>query len=105
MIKVTIELCPGGDESRARHLGTARISNDLGDTLASEGRLGSYDVELSKWGRPDVTWKRGKVKGFRRQTRGPWDLLLLALLTTVGKRNRGEIKSALEHLEQLSERS
>lgn len=88
MIRVTVELLPHGDESRKRHLGTCEIANDLEESLASRGDLGSYAVRLSKWGQPTQTWKRGRVGGFDRIKRGPWDLLYLALKDTVGYRNR-----------------
>ena len=84
MIRVVIELVPYGDESQKRHLGTATIANDGTGTV----QVGNYNVTLSKWGRPTQTWKRGRVEGFPRQTRGAWDLLYLALEAIVGKRNR-----------------
>jgi hypothetical protein len=48
---------------------------------------GNYDSTLSKWGRPNVVWKRGRIVGFDRQKRGPWDLMFLVLLNIVGSRN------------------
>jgi hypothetical protein len=84
MLIVTIELAPKGDLAKKRHLGTAYISNNLEGDLDT----GCYDVSLSKWGRPAETWKKGKVQGFHRLTRGPWDLLYLALRNTVGYRNK-----------------
>lgn len=96
MIRVTVDLCPGGDEEAARHLGTAVIHNDLQQSLETSGHIGSYKVRLSKWGKPKSTWKRGRVLDFARRSRGPWDLLFLSLLDTVGKRNRRHVKKALE---------
>ena len=96
MIRVTVELLPGGDASRPKHLGTCLIANDLEDSSESDGRLGSYLIALSKWGRPITSirtaaqrdvWRRGRITGFRRRSRGPWDLLYLALRETVGDRN------------------
>lgn len=82
MIRVTVELLPGGSELHRKHLGTAEIENDTtGDVL-----FGNYKVRLSKWGKPTHTWKRGKVNGFPRKKLGPWDLLFRALLVTVGDR-------------------
>jgi len=83
MLRITVELLPLGDESRARHLGTATIVNDG----AGAKDIGNYIVRLSKWGRPNDAWKTGTVKGFRRLSRGPWDLLYLALRDIVGERN------------------
>lgn len=98
MIRVTIELCPGGieDPEMVEHLGTAKIWNDMEETLEKGRDWGSYKVKLSKWTSPTAIWKRGKVRGFRRKTRGPYDLLFLALLDTVGKRNRKHVREALE---------
>ena len=81
MLVVTVELWPRGDRSRARHLGTARIAN-VGGTR----ERGEYSVALSKWGRPDESWRTGVVRGFPRLQRGPWDLLLLALHATCSRR-------------------
>ncbi len=83
MLVVTIEMAPKGDLTKKRHLGTAYISNNLEGDI----QTGSYSVSLSKWGKPDVIWKKGRVRGFARLTRGPWDLLYLALRNTVGSRN------------------
>jgi hypothetical protein len=82
MLRVTVELVPHGDESRARHLGTAVIANDGTGDLDT----GNYWAKLSKWG-SGATWKRGKYKGFPRKRRGPWDLLYCLLREIVGERN------------------
>lgn len=82
MIRVTIELVPRGDESKKKHLGTAEIVNDGTGDIAT----GNYTVRLSKWGQPEQTWKRGSLTGFPRQRLGPWDLLALALVATIGDR-------------------
>lgn len=89
-IRVTVELCPGGDWSNPQHLGTAIISND------GEGSVGSgnYNVWLSKWGElPPLwwtqrrhIWKQGRVESFARERLGPWDLLFRVLQATVGNR-------------------
>ncbi len=86
MLIITIELAPGGDMAHKQHLGTATIINDGTGTLA----VGNYEVRLSKWGRPGVTWRRGRIEGFPRQRLGPYDLLLRALQVTVGGRNRDQ---------------
>jgi len=83
MVRITIELLPGGDEGRKRHLGTALIVNDGTGTTSRC----SYYVKLSKWGAPNITWKKGRVEDFDRKKRGPWDLLYLALRNIVGSRN------------------
>jgi hypothetical protein len=84
MIRVTIEMLPKGDESRKRHLGTVEIANDgTGSALR-----GNYKVRLSKWGRPATDWMTGAVKDFARRSQGPYDLLLRALIATVGPRSK-----------------
>jgi hypothetical protein len=82
MLVVTVELWPGGDESRKRHLGTAKIVNDGTGTT----RVGNYTATLSKWGRPNQVWKRGSFRGFRRQAYGAWDLLGGALVGLLSDR-------------------
>lgn len=83
MLRITVELLPLGDESRAQHLGTAKIWND-GEGLPTRA---DYHATFSKWGRPKELWRTGRVEGFRRKARGPWDLLYLALKDAVGNRN------------------
>lgn len=84
MIRVTVELVSAISPSRSRVLGVAEISNDATGTP----EIGNYNVRLSKWApKTAETWKRGRVIGFRRRVRGPWDLLFLALRNTVGGRN------------------
>jgi len=90
MIKVTIEMLPGGMELGKYHLGTVFISNDLSaSTKGAESPLGNYKVRLTKKDKPTQAWKEGYVKGFRRLERGAFDLLYLALKNTIGGRNGG----------------
>ena len=88
MIRVTIELLPGGYEAGRKVLGIAEIANDGQDTGATDGRLGSYRVRLSKR-EPKVNevWRRGQVHGFPRKRLGAWDLVYQALRACVGDRN------------------
>ena len=82
MIVVTVELWPGGDAERKKTLGTAHIINDGTGTV----QRGNYDVRLFTWHTPPKVWKRGRVVGFDRLGRGPFDLLYLALRGIVGSR-------------------
>ena len=82
MLRITVELLPQGDASKARHLGTAEISND-GTGTSDEG---NYEIRLSKWGRPRQTWRTGSITGFLRKRMGPWDLLLCCLVSAIGDR-------------------
>ncbi len=82
MIRVTIEVLPGGDATLRRHVGTIEIANDGTGNEES----GNYSIRLSKFGNPGQTWIRGVVRGFDRIRRGPYDLLLQCLDATVGHR-------------------
>lgn len=83
MLRITIELLPMGDESRARHLGTAEIWNDGKGTIAR----GNYGARLSRRGQPNSTWKKASITGFPRKRLGAWDLLYRILREAVGGRN------------------
>ena len=84
MIRVTVELVSAISPDRSRLLGVATIANDGTGTPS----VCDYDVSLSKWApKHSQTWKKGKVLGFDRVGRGPWDLLYLALQACVGNRN------------------
>jgi hypothetical protein len=92
MIRVTIELLPGGNETGKRTIGLVEIAN-----VGGTHDLGNYAVVLKKtppftgalrqaWKRGDVTLGRefddvvtGGVEGHHRQKRGVYDLLYLAL--------------------------
>lgn len=90
MIRCTIELLPGGDETRARTIGLVEIAN-IGGDLTGEC---SYSVVLKKSppfaGALKQRWRDGKftdddeaitgtVEGFHRVKRGAYDLLFCAL--------------------------
>lgn len=86
MVRVTIEILPGGDESKARKLGQVDIINDSSGT----GETGNYTVRLHKSSeyaaRPGI-WRQGRISGFPRSRLGPYDLLYRALKAIVGGRN------------------
>lgn len=88
MIRVTVELVSAIDPIRNRVLGVAEIVNDGVRIRETGGKRGSYIVRLSQWA-PSLTrtWRKGRIGDFDRRQRGPWDLLFLALRTTVGARN------------------
>ena len=81
MIRVTVELLPFGNESKAKLLGVALITNDCTGTKAS----GNYVTLLSKKGKTiskrlnSNIWKKGTVTGFPRLRNGHWSLLYTAL--------------------------
>jgi hypothetical protein len=88
MIRVTIEIIPSGDETRKRHIGTVEIAND--GTGSSE--VGNYSIRLAKFSNPSQTWLQGKLTGFNRVNRGPYDLVLQSLIATIGVRNSQAVR-------------
>lgn len=95
MIRVTIELLPGGDAERAKVIGQIDIAN-IG---VSPSNLGTYAVVLKKMppfsGALKHAWKtgiyngkaedeevmQGIVEGHHRTRRGVYDLLYSALVS------------------------
>lgn len=47
MIRVTIEMVPGGIERRKRHMATIEIQNDIDRTVETIGRRGDYVAKFS----------------------------------------------------------
>lgn len=85
MIRVTVELLPGGKELDKEVLGIGTIALL---EAKDKGRLGTYHVRLSKRGKhQDRLWRKGEVRDFPRKRLGGWDLLYLALRDIVGERN------------------
>lgn len=95
MIVIRIEMWPQGDESRKRTLGVGHITNTGAQTLFTGATHGDYDVTLFKspeYAKSPGVWKKGTVKRFPRSRLGPWDLLLQALVSAIGDRNRYAIR-------------
>lgn len=82
MLRVTVQLLPGGDESKPETLGVAYIINDGTGTNTT----GYYKTAFSQRG-GKRWWKKGSVDDFPRLQRNAWDLLYLALKGVVGERN------------------
>jgi hypothetical protein len=81
MIRVTIELLPGGREDGKRTLATGTIANTATGSLSQ----GTYFADFrDAAGRP---WRHGTVTGFPRKRLLAWDLLYRALKNLVGDRN------------------
>ena len=81
MLRITIELLPGGHEDRKRTLATGTITNTGTGSLAQ----GTYFVDFrDAAGRP---WRHCTVSVFPRKRLLAWDLLYRALKTLVGFRN------------------
>lgn len=74
MILVTIDLISAITHRRST-LGVVKIANDG----TGPREVGNYDVQLLRKG-SEKAWRVGRVTGFRRLSRGPYDLLHLALV-------------------------
>ena len=74
---------PGGDQTKAYHLGTMMIANDASSPTDS---IGNYEAVLSQKGSGKL-WKTASVKGFPRKRLGHYDLLYRVLRAAVGERN------------------
>jgi hypothetical protein len=82
MLRITIELVPGGNEDRKKVIATGTITN-LGTSGPS---VGNYFVDLrDKAGR---LWRHGTIFGFPRRKLLAWDLLCRALTALIGDRNK-----------------
>lgn len=66
MIRVTIDLLPGGDEGRKRTLHVIEIWNDLVGTLRNQKR-GNYGYRIGKSNRRGWA-KQGRIEGFPRMS-------------------------------------
>ena len=70
MIRITIQLIPKGDESRARTLGTMEIANDGTGDL----QVGNYEGTLhAEYTQPNG--RKGRVSNFNRQKQSVWSLV------------------------------
>lgn len=74
MLRITMELVPQGDESKAKVLASGTITN-LGGQASD--KLGDYKYKLKK--QRGRIWREGELKGFPRQSRGVWTLLFVIL--------------------------
>lgn len=80
MLRVTVELLPGGDESRRRLLGTATIAN------VSGGEIADYDVHVTS---DDLEGVRHAVlKRYPRRASSVWDLVLRGICRTLTLQER-----------------
>lgn len=77
MIRVTIEMLPGGVENQKRHMATIEIHNDLADSMETNGKRGSYVARfsrISQFGRTadEVGWydRQVRITGIRRNQSG-----------------------------------
>lgn len=87
MIRITVTLVPGGDESRAREIARANVAN-----ISSLADLSDYDVVASE-AASDVSGLPAQTAPFkifghaRRQS--VWSLVALVAMRAAGRFNRG----------------
>lgn len=83
MIVVKMELWPLGDESRKKTIGTVRIVNDGTGTWSR----GNYNVSVMHRGKgkEHKVWRHGRVTDYARLSKSPYNLLLAALQSAIGK--------------------
>lgn len=87
MIRVTIDMLPMGDESKAYNIGLAYITNDGSGT----GHSGNYRIDLLGgfvgWNPSKRVWKTALVESFPRARLGVWDLFYRGLAACVSSRS------------------
>jgi hypothetical protein len=95
MIRITVTLVPGGDESRAREVARADVAN-----ISCLADLSDYDVVASEVA-SDVSGLPAQTASFkifghaRRQS--VWSLVTLVAMRAAGRFNRGAGEPAPEH--------
>ncbi len=88
MIRIIIEMWPGGDESKKRVLAVGNIWNDATGSRARgnyQGMFSKVSHKVFKAG--GGIFRKGRVQGFPRTRLGVWDLLYRMLREAVGDRN------------------
>lgn len=83
MLRITIELLPGGKEEGKTVLGTVTIALQ---EMSSAGTRGRYKAQFRGKG-GQVLWDPIEIRDFPRRQRLAWDLLYRALHVAVGDRN------------------
>ena len=81
MIRVTVEVIPGGDESKKRLHCIAEISNEGKESVATSGEYGLYRAEFyqNEFFNPLKVWRRSSAFHIHRKRRGAWDILFCCL--------------------------
>lgn len=70
MLRVTVELLPGGNEARKRTLGRLDIANDATGDSTTGNYAGVLHAEYT-----GTNGRRGRVTGFHRQRQSCWSLV------------------------------
>lgn len=89
MLICKLETWPEGDEARAYGVGEIRIAQTSGDCFVA-----NYKIEIDKAARtaraPGI-WRTAIVSGFDHSELGPYDLLLRALIASLGGRSHAAV--------------
>jgi hypothetical protein len=89
MIRVTLELVPGG-VGEPEHLGTIEISNQIRRSMTNSRRA-DYKYDLwKKRNRLSIPWANGVIEDFPRLSYHPWNLIR-AILNQIAEANGGKI--------------
>ncbi len=92
MIRVTIDLHPGGDADRATTLHVIDIYNEVGTTRRTMGQYGDYGYRISRKLingvlPPKPVWaKTGQIKHFPRSRKNAVHLLAAVLKDALGSK-------------------
>lgn len=79
MIRVTVEMIPGGDDNLAYVLAQGVIINDdTGDKTHANYDCG-FTRQATKRNREPAIWRAGRVENFPRSSLNVWSLLRRAL--------------------------
>ena len=87
MIVCKLELWPGGIEEGKEDLGRIEISNNVFETVRTEGRRGNYSYKLFKKRAKRIVC-RGRVQNFPRLSYHPWELVREILNDAARKNGR-----------------
>lgn len=86
MLRVAIELWPGGDRQNRREIGVAHIALE---GLSADRSRGDYRVQIARARRNAKRlsrWRSGETRNFPRLRLNAWDLVYRALRDVVGER-------------------
>ncbi len=75
MIRITVEMLPGGNEKKKHILCTGTITNTM--DAPGRPRMGNYDVVLT--GKTGRVYRKGRVVGWPRTSRHVWQLIWTAI--------------------------
>jgi len=92
MLRITVEMCPGGSDNNKRTLGVMEIAN-CGSSFSEE--VGHYQYWISQCDKPNTKWKTGRVYNFLRKKYRFWHLIKVVLNDAI----KEDMKFACEPVE------